>query len=140
MEFPSFTGFSNGETHRARGKQPSRRQSETTRVLSANTGEFRPRTLGPTRHRSLIIIYLSGDRSDYTVRRPPCVLDNYSMHILTIRPWSGPLNRPAAAALIVLQMYIVADDNAIKAKGNVTAGRTENENSISPVLRDTSRY
>lgn len=33
----------------------------------------------------LIIIYLPGDRSNYTVRRPAYILDNYSMHILTIR-------------------------------------------------------
>lgn len=78
----SFTGFHPTVSHRAR-----KQQSETTRVLSANTGEFRPkRTLRVRRDiHSLIIIYLSGDRSNYTVRRPPCVLDNYSMHILTIR-------------------------------------------------------
>lgn len=33
----------------------------------------------------LIIIYLPGDRSNYTVRRSAYILDNYSMHILTIR-------------------------------------------------------
>lgn len=34
---------------------------------------------------SLIIIYLSGERSNYTTRHSPYILDNYSMHILTIR-------------------------------------------------------
>ena len=85
--------------------------------------------------RSLIIIYLSGDRSNYTARDgPPCVLDNYSMHILTIRGRSGnPLNRPAAAALIVLQMYIaVADDNAIKSQRNVIAGEPKTKILFSP--------
>lgn len=67
--------------------------------------------------------YPSGDKSNYTTRHSPYILDNYSMHILTIR-------RPSlwirSRILIVLQMYTI--HSAIEA-GIIS--NTKNENSIS---------